>query len=75
MVERSGKVVIRMLDNIRKLTIETIIKKTMAKGSLVFFRDEYVIICNGVKAMGYDHKFVCRSQGECARNEDTDGFH
>jgi transposase len=65
--------VIRMLANVKKITIEPIIKATVEAGSLIH-TDEYGIY-NGVVEMGYRHKRVCHSKSEYARDEDGDGFH
>jgi len=73
MIQRSGEVVIRMLDNVKQKTIKPIIKKFIAGGSNVF-TDEYNIYSK-VKSWGYSHKTVCHSKGEFARDEDGDGFH
>ena len=73
MIRRGGEVVIKMLANVKKTTIEPIIKATVADKSLIF-TDEYGIY-NGVKAMGYEHKTVCYSDFEYAGDEDGDGFH
>ena len=73
MIQRGGEVAIQMLENVKKKTIEPIIKATIKAGTLIF-TDEYTIY-NGITAMGYGHKQVCHSAGEYARDEDGDGFH
>ena len=73
MIQRGGEVAIQMLENVKKKTIEPIIKATIKAGTLIF-TDEYTIY-NGLTAMGYGHKQVCHSAGEYARDEDGDGFH
>ena len=72
MIERGGDVVIRMLENVQKVTIEPIIKATVARGTMVY-TDEYTIY-NSLERWGYGHKTVCHSAGEYARDEDGDGF-
>ena len=62
-----------MLANVQRKTIKPIIEKAIAKGTLVF-TDEYDIYGN-LKRMGYEHKTVCHSKGEYARDEDGDGFY
>ena len=73
MIERGGTVVIRMLENVKQKTIEPLIKSTIISGSKVF-TDEYDIYSR-LTSWGYDHKSVCHSAGEYARDEDGDGFH
>jgi len=73
MIQRGGEVVIRMLANVKQATIEPIMKATIALGTQVY-TDEYVIYAP-VEEWGYQHKTVCHSIGEYARDEDGDGFH
>lgn len=72
MIERGGEVVIRMLDNVQRTTIEPLIKATIMLGSQVY-TDEYAIY-NALTEWGYPHKTVCHGAGEYARDEDGDGF-
>ena len=72
MIERGGEVVIHMVDDVKQTTIEPLIKKTIAPGSLVN-TDEYVIY-GRLPQWGYEHKTVNHSRGEYARDEDGDGF-
>lgn len=72
MIERGGQVVIRLLENVQRSTIEPILKATIAPTSLVY-TDEYTIY-DPLNAWGYAHKSVCHSAGEYARDEDGDGF-
>jgi len=72
MIERGGKVVIRMLENVQQLTIEPIIKATIGKGATVY-TDEYGIY-NVLASWGYKHQTVCHGAGEYARDDDQDGF-
>ena len=62
-----------MLENVKRVTIDPIIEKFVTSGSTVY-TDEYDIYAN-LKKKGYDHKTVCHSKGEYARDEDDDGFH
>ncbi len=73
MIERGGRVVIRMLENVQQKTIAPLIAKFIAPGTLVY-TDEYDIYAR-LPEWGYDHKTVCHSRGEYARDEDGDGFH
>jgi len=72
MIQRGGEVVIRLLENVQQKTIEPIIKATIAPGTLIN-TDEYVIY-EPLQTWGYEHKTVCHSAGEYARDEDGDGF-
>lgn len=72
-IERGGQVVLRVLDNVRQITIEPIIKKFIAPGACVN-TDEYDIYAR-LEDWGYEHKSVCHSRGEYARDEDGDGFY
>ena len=72
MLERGGAVVIRMLRDVRQKTIGPLIQRTIVGGSRVL-TDEYDIYARLV-AWGYEHKTVCHSKGEYARDEDGDGF-
>lgn len=62
-----------MLENVKRVTIDPIIEKFVTAGSTVY-TDEYDIYGH-LKKKGYDHKTVCHSKGEYARDEDGDGFH
>ena len=73
MVARGGPVVIRMLENVQQKTIQPLIETFIAPGTLVH-TDEYDIYSR-LTAWGYEHKTVCHSRGEYARDEDGDGFH
>ena len=72
MIERGGQVILNMLDNVKQKTIQPIIERCIAKGSLLY-TDEYNIY-DRLSSWGYDHKHVCHAQGEYARDEDGDGF-
>ncbi|CAK0761806.1 transposase [Azospirillaceae bacterium] len=73
MIERDGQVVLHMLPNVQQNTIKPVITKIIENGALIF-TDEYDIY-NRLPEWGYQHKTVCHSQGEYARDEDGDGFH
>jgi transposase-like protein len=72
MLQRGGEVVIRMLENVKQVTIGPLIKRTIAKGSLVY-TDEYDIYSR-LDDWGYAHETVCHAAGEFARDDDGDGF-
>ena len=61
-----------MLENVQQVTIEPIIRATVAPSTLVH-TNEYVIYAR-LEEWGYAHKSVCHSAGEYARDEDGDGF-
>ena len=73
MIQRGGQVVMRMLANVQQKTIQPILQATITSGATVY-TDEYDIYCR-LPAWGYEHRSVCHSQGEYARDEDGDGFH
>ncbi len=73
MIQRGGEVIIRMLENVKRVTIDPIIDQFIATGSIVY-TDEYYIYGH-LKKKGFDHKSVCHSKGEYARDENGDGFH
>lgn len=64
--------VIRMLENVQQVTIKPIIEATVVAQTMVY-TDEYSIY-NSLKKWGYQHKTVCHSKGEYARDEDGDGL-
>jgi transposase-like protein len=72
-IQRSGEVVIRMLENVKQTTIAPIIQATIARGSRAF-TDEYDIYSR-MTQWGYIHNTVCHAAGEYARDEDGDGYH
>jgi transposase-like protein len=73
MIQRGGEVVIQMLENVKKSSIYPLIQSTIAPGTLVY-TDEYDIY-HRLWEWGYEHKTICHSHGEYARDEDGDGFH
>lgn len=72
MVQRDGALVLHLLPNVQQDTIQPIIEKVVTKGSLIY-TDEYNIY-NKLEQWGYEHKTVCHSAGEYARDDDGDGF-
>jgi transposase len=72
MIQRKGEVVIQMLPNVQQVTIAPLITKTIIAGTLIY-TDEYNIYAR-LNEWGYEHKTVCHSTGEYARDEDGDGF-
>jgi transposase-like protein len=73
LIQRGGRVVMRMLANVQQRTIKPIIEKYVAKGSLIY-TDEYDIYAR-LPSWGYAHETVCHSHGEYARDDDGDGFY
>ena len=71
MLQRAGEVVIRMLENVKQMTIGPLIDQTIAKGTLVY-TDEYDIY-RRLNDWGYNHETVCHAAGEFARDDDGDG--
>jgi transposase-like protein len=73
LIQRGGEVVMRMLDNVQQVTIEPLIRTTVAVGTRVY-TDEYAIYLQ-LENWGYVHHTVCHGHGEYARDDDGDGFH
>src|SRR3954462_2477999 len=73
LIQRDGQVVLRMLPNVKQKTIKPIIEAMVVKGTMIY-TDEYSIYAR-LPVWGYQHKTVCHSRGEYARDEDGDGFH
>lgn len=63
---------IRILENVKQVTIGPLIKRTITEGSLIS-TDEYDIYSR-LAEWGYDHEAVCHAKGEYARDDDGDGF-
>ena len=72
MIQRSGEVMIRMLENVKQITIGPLIRSAIATGSVVD-TDEYDIYSR-LEEWGYEHRTVCHAEGEYARDDDGDGF-
>lgn len=62
-----------MLANVQQQTIAPLIKAVISPGTQVY-TDEYDIYAR-LSQWGYEHRTVCHSAGEYARDEDGDGFH
>ena len=73
MIQRGGAVVVRMLDNVQQATLRPLIERFIAPGTRVH-PDEYDSY-QRLTEWGFDHHTVCHSRGECARDEDGDGFY
>ena len=73
MIQRGGEVRIIMLENVQQPTLAPLIQTTITAGS-TGYTDEYTI-SGRLPSWGYEHKTVCHSRGEYARDEDGDGFH
>ena len=56
MSQRSGEVVMRMLENVKQTTIEPLILKTVSQGTQIY-TDEYVIYSR-LEDWGFQHKTV-----------------
>jgi len=67
MIQRTGEVVIRLLDNVQQATIKPLIQQTIMPGTHIY-TDEYTIY-GRLEAWGYPHKTVNHSAGEYARDE------
>jgi transposase-like protein len=72
MLQRTGEVVIRMLENVKQATIGPLIKRTITPGTVIY-TDEYDIYAR-LEEWGYTHETVCHAAGEYARDVDGDGF-
>ena len=72
MIQRSGEVVIRMLANVQQVTIEPILRATIAIGTVVY-TDEYDIYSR-LTQWGFEHQTVNHGNKEYARDDDGDGF-
>jgi len=72
MIQRTGEVAIKMLENVKQVTIKPLIEATIAVGTLIY-TDEYDIYAR-LEQWGYKHKSVCHGAGEYARDDDGDGF-
>ena len=73
MIQRGGQMVIRMLPNVQQRTIEPLITRSVAKGTLIN-TDGYDIHAR-LPAWRHQRKTVCHGQGKYARDEDGDGHH
>lgn len=73
MVDRGGALSLHVLPDVKRKTIEPIIKATIKAGAEAH-TDEYNIYAH-MSDWGYVHKTVNHGAGEFARDEDGDGFH
>lgn len=71
LLERGGRVVIRMLANVQQKTIKPLFARFVKSGSMVN-TDEYVIY-DRLEAWGFGHVSVNHGAGEFARDADGDG--
>ena len=67
MLQRGGAVVIRMLVDVKQVTIGPLVTRTIAEGTLIY-TDEYDI-CSRLEGWGYGHETVCHGAGEYARDD------
>jgi transposase-like protein len=72
-IQRNGNLIIKMFPNVQQVTIKPFITENIEKETLIY-TDEYNIYSRLLE-WGYEHKTVCHSKGEYARDEDGDGFH
>ena len=72
MIQRSGEVVIRMLEDVKQKTIGPLIKRTIVPGSVVDTDESD--IDHRLTAWGDTRRTVCHAAGEFARDDDGDGF-
>ena len=68
MLQRGGEVVIRMLENVKQVTIGPLIDLMIVKGTLVY-TDEY----DSYATIERPHTTVCHAAREWARDADGDG--
>jgi len=73
MIRWGEAVVVWMLETVQQTTIRPLIERFIAPGSRVY-TDEYDIY-HRLPEWGFDHRTVCHSRGEYARDEEGDGFH
>ena len=73
MVQRGGELIMRMLPNVKQVTIKPLIERYIAKETCIY-TDEYNIY-NKLEHWNDEHKTVCHSKYEYARDEDGDGFY
>jgi transposase len=72
MIQRAATVVIRMLENVRQVTIAPLIRVTIAPGTTGYTAEDNIDA--RLSKWGYRHRTVCHAAGEFARDEDGDGF-
>ncbi len=72
MIQRTGELLIRMMENVRQTSVQPIIPAAVEPGTRIC-TDEYAIYSR-LKEWGCRHKTVNHGIGEYARDEDGDGF-
>lgn len=72
LIERGGKLVCKVLDNVQQKTIQPIFERLVRLGSTVN-TDEYTIY-DRLESWGYTHVSVNHGSGEFARDADGDGI-
>lgn len=72
MIERGGKLVLHLCDNVQQRTIQPLITAAIT-ASTVVNTDEYAIY-NRLTEWGYGHVTVNHGDGEYARDDDGDGI-
>ena len=72
LIQRGGQIAIRMLADVRRVTIEPRIRAQGLEGARIY-TDEYVIY-DQLEELGYEHKSVNHGSGVYARDEDGDGL-
>lgn len=70
-LQRTGEVVIQMLDNVQQATLQPIITETVQAGSRIY-TDEYASYAR-LTDWGYIHKTVNHGHSDAARDRDEDG--
>ena len=72
MIQGAGEVIINLLANVKKVTIEPLIKRHVTKGTQGY-TSEYDI-CSSLVDREYGHGSVCHRKKEYARDDDGDGI-
>ena len=71
LVERGGGLVVRLLPDVRQVTLEPVVTALVVPGTPVY-TDEFVSYAR-LADLGYPHQTVCHAAGEYARDADGDG--
>jgi len=72
LLQRDGSLLMRMLPNVRRTSIDPIIRQFVEIGTTVY-TDEYDIYSH-LPSLGYRHLTVCHGRREYARDADGDGI-
>jgi transposase len=72
MIQRGGHVVLNRRANVKQKTIEPLIKDTLMPGTRIC-TDAYSMYAR-LHVWGYEPKRVHHGRGECARDDEGDGF-